>query len=228
MPISLAAIARPFAVVLTCYMHWRIEPTTIYPTGVKFILRVCNAAPLAKGHFYATPIPATPGFIDQTYCRSDAMSAFAWFFLSLRGRISRQEFWLGYVGIVVVALILMRVIPDSGDAGSLMSGDGPESETWQDASVSFGWLELISLALTWPIIAIYAKRLHDLDLTAWWLLLLPAVTFLAGVSMFGRLHVAAYCLLILVLGFLPGSHGANRFGDDPRAGARGETSIGDH
>ena len=34
------------------------------------------------------------------------MNALAWFFLSLHGRVSRQEFWLGYVGIVVVALIL--------------------------------------------------------------------------------------------------------------------------
>jgi uncharacterized membrane protein YhaH (DUF805 family) len=59
-------------------------------------------------------------------------------------------------------------------------------------------------------------------------LLLPAVTFVAGMGMFGRLHVAAYCLLILVLGFLPGSHGPNRFGEDPLARPKGETSAGDH
>lgn len=152
------------------------------------------------------------------------MNTFAWFFLSLRGRVSREEFWLGYIGIVVLALILMRLVPDTGDAASFLSGGERDAEILQDGSIPFGWQEFISLALTWPIIAIYAKRLHDLDLSGWWLLLLPAITFVAGLTLFGRLHVAAYCLLILVLGFLPGSHGANRFGKDPRAHVPGGTS----
>ena len=89
------------------------------------------------------------------------------------------------------------------------------------------WPEYISLALTWPIIAIYAKRLHDLNLSAWWLLLLPAVTFVAGLSEFNRLHVAAYFLLLLALGFLPGSSGPNRFGEDPLERSRDATSARD-
>jgi uncharacterized membrane protein YhaH (DUF805 family) len=44
------------------------------------------------------------------------MNAFAWFFLSLRGRVSRQEFWLGYLGIIVVALILVHSLPYPGGA----------------------------------------------------------------------------------------------------------------
>jgi uncharacterized membrane protein YhaH (DUF805 family) len=144
------------------------------------------------------------------------MNIFAWFFLSLQGRVSRQEFWLGYVGIVVVAVILARSLPHASGAFYFIPGDAPDNDVWQDAAFSFGWLEFISLALTWPIIAIYAKRLHDLNLSAWWLLLLPLVTFTAGLSEVGQLHVAAYCLLLLVLGFLPGSQGPNRFGEDPR------------
>ena len=53
------------------------------------------------------------------------------------------------------------------------------------------------------------------------------VAFVAGMSMFNRLHVAAYCLLILVLGFLPGSHGPNRFGEDPLARPKDGTSTDD-
>jgi uncharacterized membrane protein YhaH (DUF805 family) len=45
--------------------------------------------------------------------------------------------------------------------------------------------------------------------------------------MLSRLHVAAYCLLVLVLGFLPGSHGPNRFGEDPLARPKDGTSAGD-
>ena len=143
------------------------------------------------------------------------MNAFAWFFLSLHGRVSRQEFWLGYLGIVVVALILVRSLPHSSGAIYFVPGDTPDNAAWRSEMLSFGWPEYISLALTWPIIAIYAKRLHDLNLSAWWLLLLPAATFVAGLSEFDRLHAVAYFVLLLVLGFLPGSSGPNRFGEDP-------------
>jgi uncharacterized membrane protein YhaH (DUF805 family) len=155
------------------------------------------------------------------------MNAFAWFFLSLRGRVSRQEFWLGYVGIVVVALVLVRSLPHPGGAIYFLPGDTPDDEASRSELFSFGLPEFISLALTWPIIAIYAKRLHDLNLSAWWLLLLPAVIFVAGLGEFNRLHVVAYFLLLLVLGFLPGSNGPNRFGEDPRARSRDTTSAGD-
>ena len=155
------------------------------------------------------------------------MTALAWFFLSLHGRVSRQEFWLGYVGIVVVALILARSLPHASDAIYFLPGDTPDNEAWRSELFSFGWPEYISLALTRPIIAIYAKRLHDLNLSAWWLLLLPAVTFVAGLSEFNRLHVAAYFLLLRALGFLPGSSGPNRFGEDPLERSRDATSARD-
>ena len=112
------------------------------------------------------------------------MNAFAWFFLSLRGRVSRQEFWLGYLGIVVIALILVHSLPYPGGAIYFLPGDTPDNEAWRNEVDSFGWPDFISLAVTWPVIAIYAKRLHDLNLSAWWLLLLPAVTFVAGLSEF--------------------------------------------
>ena len=152
------------------------------------------------------------------------MNAFAWFFLSLHGRVSRQEFWLGYGGIVVVALSLVRSLPHASDAVYFLPGDTPDNDAWRSELFSFGWPECTSLALTWPIIAIYAKRLHD---PAWWLLLLPAVTFVAGLSEFNRLHVAAYFLLLLVLGFLPGGSGPNRFGEDPLERSRDATSARD-
>jgi uncharacterized membrane protein YhaH (DUF805 family) len=155
------------------------------------------------------------------------MNALAWFFLSLHGRVSRQEFWLGYVGIVVVALILVRSLPHASGAIYFLPGDTRDDEAWRSELFSFGWSEYISLALTWPIIAIYAKRLHDINLSAWWLLLLPAVTFVAGFSEFDRLHVVAYFVLLLVLGFLPGSNGPNRFGADPLERSHGTTSTRD-
>ena len=145
------------------------------------------------------------------------MNAFAWFFLSLHGRVSRQEFWLGYIGIVVVALILARALPHHSGAVYFIPGEALRDEATRSALSWLGWLGLISLALSWPVIAIYAKRLHDLNLSAWWLLLLPAVTFVAGTSGLDGVNVVAYCLLLVAFGFLPGSNGPNRFGEDPRA-----------
>jgi uncharacterized membrane protein YhaH (DUF805 family) len=118
-------------------------------------------------------------------------------------------------------------LPYPGGAIYFLPSDTPDNEAWRNEVVSFGWPEFISLALTWPVIAIYAKRLHDLNLSAWWLLLLPAVTFVAGLSEFNRLHVVAYFLLLLVLGFLPGSNGPNRFGEDPLGRAHDATSARD-
>jgi uncharacterized membrane protein YhaH (DUF805 family) len=145
------------------------------------------------------------------------MNAFAWFFLSLHGRVSRQEFWLGYIGIVVVALILARALPYQSGMFDFISGEAPPDEATRSALSWLGWLELVSLALSWPVIAIYAKRLHDQNLSAWWLLLLPAVTFVAGTSGLDGVIAVAYCLLLVALGFLPGTNGPNRFGEDPRA-----------
>jgi uncharacterized membrane protein YhaH (DUF805 family) len=153
------------------------------------------------------------------------MNAFAWLFLSLRGRVSRQEFWLGYFSLVIVALILVHVLPHPDGGIYFPPGDTPDNQAWRDELL--GWPEFISLALTWPVVAIYAKRLHDLNLSAWWLLLLPAVTFTAGMSELNRLHIVAYGGLLLVLGFLPGGDGPNRFGEDPRGGSSA-TPTADH
>jgi len=67
------------------------------------------------------------------------MNAFAWFFLSLRGRVSRQEFWLGYLGIIVVALILVHSLPYPGGATYFLPSDTADNEAWRNELVSFGW-----------------------------------------------------------------------------------------
>jgi len=106
-------------------------------------------------------------------------------YLGLRGRIPRRTYWLHGVltllllGIVVNALLAIANI-DNDTAG-----------------------KLVNLAFLWPLIAVSAKRQHDFDFSAWWVLIhfVPVVGSL---------------LLIVVDGILPGTPGANRFGPDPR------------
>ncbi len=64
---------------------------------------------------------------------------------------------------------------------------------------------LFSLAVIIPGIAIGVRRLHDLDRTGWWL-------FLGLIPLVGA--------IILIVWFCTqGTQGANRFGQDPLAGA---------
>ena len=74
--------------------------------------------------------------------------------------------------------------------------------------------KLVNLVFLWPLIAVSAKRQHDFNFSAWWALIhfIPAVGSL---------------ILLLADGAMPGTHGPNRFGPDPReALARARVSTG--
>jgi uncharacterized membrane protein YhaH (DUF805 family) len=63
--------------------------------------------------------------------------------------------------------------------------------------------KLVNLVFLWPLIAVSAKRQHDFNFSAWWAL----IHFVPGV---GSL------ILLVADGSMPGTHGPNRFGVDPR------------
>ena len=74
--------------------------------------------------------------------------------------------------------------------------------------------KLVNLVFLWPLIAVSAKRQHDFNFSAWWAL----VHFVP---------VVGSLVLIVVDGVMPGTHGPNRFGPDPReALARARISSG--
>jgi uncharacterized membrane protein YhaH (DUF805 family) len=151
------------------------------------------------------PAPAAP--TGRTRLTPDELTALALgadpqrpslaqLYLGLRGRIPRRTYWLHGVltllllGIVVNALLAIANI-DNDTAG-----------------------KLVNLAFLWPLIAVSAKRQHDFDFSAWWVLI-------------HFVPVVGSILLIVVDGVLPGTHGANRFGPDPReALARARISSG--
>lgn len=61
---------------------------------------------------------------------------------------------------------------------------------------------VFQLAILWPSLAVYAKRWHDRDKSGWW-------TLISLVPVVGGIWMLVEC------GFLKGSDGANRFGNDP-------------
>jgi uncharacterized membrane protein YhaH (DUF805 family) len=106
---------------------------------------------------------------------------------SFRGRVNRTVFWL--FGVVLLVLFgLLECI-------AVMSGE--------KAQAGMGIVDLVTalfwLLVVWPSLAVTAKRWHDVDMSGWWMLL-GAIPFVGGL------------IAVAFTGFVPGTPGANRFG----------------
>lgn len=134
---------------------------------------------------------------------------------SVYGRIGRKRYWLGKLAIVGICVVVFVL-------GELMAGSTGGAEGAYQALMTMG---IVFLVISIPIwIAIGTKRLHDRNKRGWWLLLY----YLAPLVMYWNasarqdpivpLMVLAVALLLwgqIELGFLPGTRGTNRFGEDP-------------
>jgi uncharacterized membrane protein YhaH (DUF805 family) len=146
------------------------------------------------------------------------------------GRINRAKYWLVVVFWTVIFIIAVTfAIYAVGTSGIDWSADTIDPSQLLDA----GLLPTILMAALFIIVsisglAVGAKRLHDRDKTAWWILLYyfgPAI--LQGLADYaGSLRlafiIAAFVLslwALIDLGFLRGTAGPNRFGPDPLGGA---------
>lgn len=114
------------------------------------------------------------------------------FLLSFDGRISRKAFWLFFVALIVIYSIAVSMVFGSVD---LASGVAPSMPVWY-------WI--LVLVLIWPSLAVQAKRWHDQDRSAWWIL----VNLIPGI---GGL------ITLIMCGFIAGTPGPNRFGTGPMA-----------
>ncbi len=107
--------------------------------------------------------------------------------LSFEGRVGRQTYWMAYLAFVGIAVVLGIVSALLGKIGGLL-------------------LVLFCLAIIWPALAIQAKRWHDRDKSAWWILI-------------GLVPFIGPLWALIENGFLRGTEGNNRFGPDPLAGS---------
>ena len=143
-------------------------------------------------------------------------------FFTFRGRINRAKFWLACLIFFGVGILLGLIGIIAGDSRVFEGFDG-----------------LVNLAMFVSGLAVAAKRLHDRDKSAWWLVLFyfsPAVFIaIAGGIMWGAagaVGMTAYVALLLLklcilggiaigiwgfveIGCLRGTAGYNRFGPDP-------------
>ncbi|MDT0681302.1 DUF805 domain-containing protein [Roseicyclus sp. F158] len=105
-------------------------------------------------------------------------------YVVISGRARRSEYWWFALFVFAVSIVLNLV------------------ETLVLQGLTFGLISLLwSLAVLLPGICVGGRRLHDRDMSAWWLLL----ALIPGLG----------AIILLVLFCLPGTDGPNRFGPDP-------------
>jgi uncharacterized membrane protein YhaH (DUF805 family) len=119
-------------------------------------------------------------------------------FLSLDGRIGRGQFWLGFVGLLIMSIALQILFTMLGFSTQIdpLTGELPEG---------FATALFVPMLITlWPSICVYGKRYHDRNKSAWWMMI-------AFVPIIGIIW------MIIELGFLRGTEGSNHYGSDPLA-----------
>jgi uncharacterized membrane protein YhaH (DUF805 family) len=112
----------------------------------------------------------------------EAISSGLSHYVNFSGRACRSEFWYWFLFVFILSIIANII----------------------DAILGFPALgAIVSLGLLLPNISMQIRRLHDIDRTGWWMLLI-----LTGIG----------ALLLLVWAFFKGTTGPNTYGPDPIPG----------
>ena len=149
-------------------------------------------------------------------------------FADYRGRSTRTDlvafWWVTFLGGAALLMV--------GAVFSKLAGFRFVPLT-MDASLIYQW------CLTIPMIALFARRMHDRGLSGWWIALcVPAAVqnviadyyrvtgdfeaMLAQKSSTSYLISAIPLLAVFILLLLPGEEGPNRYGPNPRYEPHGE------
>ena len=120
------------------------------------------------------------------------------YFFKFAGRAPRSEFWWFAVFMWCVNFVtglLAMIFPPTLGASLVV---------------------LVSLLLFPASLGVSVRRLHDRELSGWWLLL-PAsfLLFGAGLGIIGGILAFGVCLVFIIIYCMPGTPGPNRFGANP-------------
>ncbi|MGE5261100.1 MAG: DUF805 domain-containing protein [Actinomycetota bacterium] len=164
----------------------------------------------------------------------------SWLLFSFKGRMQRVYFWVTSLVVGVVASMVsstMESIAQSFGFGFI----DPDTNAFELSVPLSVLLSVVGVLNLWINYALAAKRLHDRNLSGWWLLA-PTATFLVALAfafvtlslpdgqrepwntigiIFVFVTVAIGVWLFLEIGFLRGTQERNRFGPDPLAGEQG-------
>jgi uncharacterized membrane protein YhaH (DUF805 family) len=116
---------------------------------------------------------------------------------SFQGRVNRAKFWLVHLVMWVVILVVFAAI-----FGSAALSSDPQAALQSVGTIGGLILFVVYVLAIWIGLAVAAKRWHDRNKSAWWILI-------ALVPLVGGLWYLIEC------GFLKGTTGPNKFGPDP-------------
>ena len=131
-------------------------------------------------------------------------------FLSYRGRARRRTYWCATLGIGIAAsvVVFVAVLPFLNE---LAQGGMDDLEVAMSRSAG-GLLVAVAVSLItfFLLLPVNVRRLHDRNMSGWWLLvfwigsLLPFLGILVGIAQF------------VIMGCLDGTPGSNRYGPNPK------------
>jgi uncharacterized membrane protein YhaH (DUF805 family) len=125
-------------------------------------------------------------------------------YASFSGRARRREYWLWQLFLVLFSLLLTGLLLATLPAGWDMAEPDAMvlmAETGGATSLVALLIAVASLALILPTLAVSVRRLHDRDMSGWWILI--GLTAVGG-------------LVLLIFYLLDGTPGPNRHGPDPK------------
>jgi uncharacterized membrane protein YhaH (DUF805 family) len=129
------------------------------------------------------------------------------------GRSRRSEVFYYWIASLLVSTVLNYAV-----------------ETVASLYASIVFETALHFLLTIPIFAPFARRLHDLDRSGWWVLFISLLVALQQIlpwlpifpdrpNLIISAPSALYLLVFLFLCLMPGTRGVNRYGIDPRLNA---------
>jgi uncharacterized membrane protein YhaH (DUF805 family) len=137
---------------------------------------------------------------------------------SFKGRLNRKPYWLATIAIIVIVIVLVlgAIIMDEDAVIGIV--DAPS------ISGLLIVLLILYIPLAWIGLALAAKRLHDRDKSAWWVIVfyvIPTILNFIGDRAGGAGIILSLISLgitiwaFVELGCLRGTVGPNRYGPDP-------------
>jgi uncharacterized membrane protein YhaH (DUF805 family) len=145
------------------------------------------------------------------------MASYSEFLFARDGRICRKDFWLKY------ALPFAALSFGASMADAMLGTSGAPDSSGPISNV-------LNLVLVWPRIVITAKRFHDRDMSGWWQIAFNVAVLGGALLIFvsvgnggslplmvtgGLIALTAGLVELVILGFLPGTQGLNKYGEDP-------------
>ena len=132
------------------------------------------------------------------------------FLFGFHGRVRRTHYFLASIA---TGLVLGCAFAGAVASGLSFSDFGTSNMDvdFDPNPIGFGFAGLISIVCFWSLLAITVKRWHDVGVSGWFSILsLPGLT-----------HFPVFLLLCL----LPGTAGANTYGEDPRGRSASTPSL---